>query len=322
MKKGLLYLALTIALLNACDTVSPPVYGCTDELAINYNPSANLDDESCLIIGCMDENAFNFNASANIACDTTNTSDDCCCYTNFSCFEDPESISQKVLVEDFTGHKCQNCPEAAEELHNLQSVHGNNLIGVAIHAGYFAIPNASTAPYLTTDFRTEGGTIIHDFFAPEGYPVGMLNRTDYPNNHLKNHQNWGTSIYALMTQTPQLGICLNESCETINVSLLGLENIESPLKLVVCITEDHIVDWQTVEGKGNIADYEHNHVLRKIITNPMGDDIGSLSLNEEKSYSLSYTLEESWIKSNCNIVAYVYNENTKEILQVEEIHIN
>ena len=90
----------------------------------------------------------------------------------------------------------------------------------------------------------------------------------------------------------------------------------------MCITEDNVIDWQTIIAQGNVPDYEHNHILRTIITNPMGDDIGSLSINEEKSYSFSYTLEEEWVKSNCNVVAYVYNENTKEILQVEEIHIN
>lgn len=28
-----------------------------------------------------------------------------------------------------------------------------------------------------------------------------------------------------------------------------------------------------------------------------------------------------WVKSNCNIVAYVLNATTQEIIQVEEIHL-
>ena len=37
--------------------------------------------------------------------------------------------------------------------------------------------------------------------------------------------------------------------------------------------------------------------------------------------SYDYTLEDSWVKSNCNIVAYVYDNSNKEILQVEKIHL-
>lgn len=30
------------------DTPTPPVYGCTDPDAINYNPDATVDDGSCI----------------------------------------------------------------------------------------------------------------------------------------------------------------------------------------------------------------------------------------------------------------------------------
>ena len=76
-------------------------------------------------------------------------------------------------------------PEAAEELHVIQNTFPGRVIGMAIHAGFFAIPNASNAPFLTTDFRTDKGTEIHDRFNPEFYPIGLINRIDYDNNHLK-----------------------------------------------------------------------------------------------------------------------------------------
>jgi hypothetical protein len=43
------------------------VYGCSDQLALNYNPLANKDDGSCIytILGCTDLTAFNYNIDAN-----------------------------------------------------------------------------------------------------------------------------------------------------------------------------------------------------------------------------------------------------------------
>lgn len=40
--------------------------GCTNPVASNWNPSANIDDQSCLIQGCTDSLAINYNSMANV----------------------------------------------------------------------------------------------------------------------------------------------------------------------------------------------------------------------------------------------------------------
>ena len=42
------------------------IYGCTDSLACNYNPNANINDSTCIpaIYGCTDTNAFNYDWNA------------------------------------------------------------------------------------------------------------------------------------------------------------------------------------------------------------------------------------------------------------------
>ena len=67
----------------------------------------------------------------------------------------------------------------------------------------FFVPNSGNAPFLTSDFRTEKGNTIHNFFGPQSYPVGMYNRRDYPNNHLKSYENWGFEVANLISQSPK-----------------------------------------------------------------------------------------------------------------------
>ena len=47
---------------------------------------------------------------------------------------------KRVLLEDYTGHTCQNCPAAAAIAHNQEAVYNGKLIVLAVHAGYYALP--------------------------------------------------------------------------------------------------------------------------------------------------------------------------------------
>ena len=40
---------------------------------------------------------------------------------------------EKVLIEDYTGHLCPNCPEAGREIKAIQDIYGNQVIALAIH---------------------------------------------------------------------------------------------------------------------------------------------------------------------------------------------
>ena len=237
----------------------------------------------------------------------------------------PEDVDRKILIEDFTGHKCQNCPEAAEEIHNIQNTFPNQVVAIAIHAGYFSEPNPPQAPYLTTDFTTDGGDEIHDFFGPQSYPNGMVNRSGYPSDVLSNYTDWGNMISSLTGSTAEVGMdisyTINGDAMTIDVSTQANVSFAAGHNVVVCITEDHIIDWQTVAGQGDVSDYEHNHVLRDVVGSTWGQEIGEISVGDEVINTFSCNIDPVWNLKNCNIIAYVYNTSNYEVIQVEEIHI-
>ena len=71
-------------------------------------------------------------------------------YNDFDSYINPE---KKILIEDFTGHKCQNCPDASKEIKAIQNLYPNQVIALAIHVSSFAKPNPLGNPYdyLTVD---------------------------------------------------------------------------------------------------------------------------------------------------------------------------
>ena len=66
---------------------------------------------------------------------------------------DTAQIVKKILLEEFTGHKCVYCPTASKTAHDLKEIYGKQLVSVAMHAGTLAEPDGSgdfTANYTTT----------------------------------------------------------------------------------------------------------------------------------------------------------------------------
>ena len=67
---------------GSCNTLA--VFGCTDELALNFNPEANVDIDSCIevILDCTDPIAVNYNELAN-------TPDNELCLYDAGCIGEP-----------------------------------------------------------------------------------------------------------------------------------------------------------------------------------------------------------------------------------------
>ena len=50
----------------------------------------------------------------------------------------PDEVYRKILVEEFTGHRCTNCPQGHQTLETLHQQYGDTLVTVGIHYGALA----------------------------------------------------------------------------------------------------------------------------------------------------------------------------------------
>lgn len=239
---------------------------------------------------------------------------------------------RKVLIEDFTGHKCGNCPAAATTIQTIKQIHGKKVISIAVHANFYAIPGS---PPYTYDFRTNEGNDYDAFFQPPNFPNGMINRRGYPNNHWKNVGNWADTVSAILAIPPDVNIKIisnyNTSTRllTTHIKTEFLNSLNGSYKLVVLLTEDSIVKPQKFYTPPvDSLTYVHRYVLRDGITGSWGDALNTASVAAGDTIvkSYQYTLPATFPATNgivpnenqCYIVAYIYDASTYEVLQVEE----
>lgn len=240
----------------------------------------------------------------------------------------PVEKVRKVLLEDYTGQQCPNCPEAAELAHGLKVSYGEQLILLAVHAGVYSEPEATGD--FTADYRTPAGSDLNSFFAFPGYPMGMVNRTPFGGSRILLKDSWesaveiqaGLDAQAFITITPTY----NSGTRKLDCLLETefLEDLDGVYNLCVFISESGIISPQKTKSGTNLA-YEHNHVLRASLNGTWGDAVGSTGqavAGSKLTNSYSFTLPAAWNAANCTVIAFVYNTESNEIVQAEEGGIN
>jgi hypothetical protein len=229
---------------------------------------------------------------------------------------------RKVLLEDYTGQKCPNCPEAAEIANNLKISKGEQLVLLTVHAGFYADPDED----FTADFRTQEGAELNAFFAFPGYPMGTVNRAEYSGSRILLKDSWESAVDAQLELDAQAEIVItntyNSGTRKLDCLLETefLEELEGTFSICVFIIESGIISPQETE-QGVDETYEHNHVLRTSMNGTWGDLVGSDGLavtGSKLTNNYSYTLPSEWVAENCGVIAFIYNNATIEVVQAEE----
>ncbi|MDH3651044.1 MAG: Omp28-related outer membrane protein [Saprospiraceae bacterium] len=228
----------------------------------------------------------------------------------------PQPSDRNVLVEEFSGALCPNCPQGTEALDDLRSLYGSNLIIITIHAGDFAFPFEDSK----YDFATsDGDALISLLGNPIGYPSAVINRTRTSGSDVFQQfaSKWASSVVealeepAMLDMDQQIAFNLEDRLLTVEVGILAFEDIDKSLRLSVVIIEDDIVDRQADRAAptGVVDDYVHKNVLRVYLTPVEGDQIvpslGALA-STRHSYSFQMPPEEGWWKAEqCQVVSFI-----------------
>jgi len=242
---------------------------------------------------------------------------------------------RKVLLEDYTGHKCVNCPRAGIVAHDLKGQYEEKLVVIAVHAGYFAEPDNDGL--YTTDFTTEMGDALDLEFgiSLQGNPNGMVNRVVDGDDQVIGDSQWpaavGSELAKPAVSTIEISKDYNNGSRVLNTSVTVdfLSDLPGIYRVCVVVTEDSIVAPQmnsnsAIGPSPDWEDYIHMHVLRGEINGTWGIVITDESIVAGSEYTVdcdNFNIENDWNDDQCYIVAYVFNQETREIIQAEELKL-
>lgn len=231
------------------------------------------------------------------------------------------SFKSNVMVEDYTGVWCGNCPRVVQalELASQQlAENSDQLIKVAIHRSSSNPQDGSYDPY---NFDSSA-------FEPNGgYPKAFIGRktrwTPLEYNNL--------SMIVSQTQIiKKLGLKISTDIQTNNTVKLTVNGLfsenYSQLKLIVYVLENEFfydqVNYTTFFNDDDIIlNFQHDHVLKKIITDHNGDAIQNTNTGDEFSREFTINLDNISNVNKTEYVAFIVDANGN-VLNSRKSYIN
>lgn len=224
--------------------------------------------------------------------------------------------NKKVLLEEFTGTGCPNCPGGHTAAATLLTNNPGNLFVVAYHpnnSSYTASdPMVTTYPaaFYTTPFISPSNRYM---------PSAMINRRVWDGvERIEGVTSWTNDANTIKAEASPLNIGVSSTYNTstkmlnVTVEVYFTSNVTDALTIYAELTEDGIIATQS----GGTSPYTHNHVFRQSFVPQWGDVISApTSQSTLKTFSFSYDNSTTlYDMTKCEVLAFVRNAVNEEII--------
>lgn len=236
---------------------------------------------------------------------------------------------RNILVEEFTGASCSNCPAGHIVLNGIVSSNPGRINVIGIHPTDFQ--QADPLPNSKYRFQTQASTDIENrVYMPLTFmPSAGIDRMPYNGNILSDRGSWPAAVSARLSAQPTtlVNLAVSSSYTTadstahVTVTVSYPKATTSDEKVTVVIVEDSLVDKQE-DGTKVDTNYQFNNVLRGFVnkTTYTGDNVATTTKVAGTVNYKQYTQKITNLVApkNCRVIAFVTNANTsvsKEVLQ-------
>lgn len=251
-------------------------------------------------------------------------------------FENATAAQQikRVLVEDFTGQQCGNCPEAALIAEQIQENNTGRIDVVGIHSGSLAVSDGN---HYTNEFETEEGDFYFSQLSFQVNPAGRVDRAPDASNILAPAQ-WVEKVDDQLPLDAEVAIQMVAEYvpenNDLNVHVFSelLTDYEGRARMSILITESGIEgpqldysvvdDPKTSENEQIVEEYHFHHVLRGSVNGAAGVTVGDNDAQGHTTLrSYTYAWNSNWVPEECIVIAFIYDDETGLVLNTASIEL-
>lgn len=218
-------------------------------------------------------------------------------------YEGSQAPKRTVLIEEFTGQKCVNCPAAHkllsdyDEMYNTSETTG--FITVSMHISQFGIA-APTGMYTPE--------VDHYAKGVQSAPSARINRC----SDIVTSDRWLSILQREMERDTEItDFQLNADIEDGKIKIDGivtaLDNVKNDPHLQLWLVEDDVEKLQMLPNNGHDPKYKHHAVFRAAVNGVNGEPI-TLKRNNPATFAAEFPIADHLKPANLRIVAFVYTD--------------
>lgn len=179
----------------------------------------------------------------------------------------PQPQLRNVLLEEFTGVRCINCPDGHEQIKNILYAHQGRVIAVSLHSEFLGVAYPGQP-----ELRIPEAQDLEELLGPAAAkPMASIDRVLFSGETsiLQFIPQWSGRV----AERVQVSVLVNVEIENqlfgadliSRITITCLQNLVGTYRLTVLLTEDSIRAAQ-LTSSGVDSSYVHHHVARAFMT--------------------------------------------------------
>ena len=213
------------------------------------------------------------------------------------------------LLESFTNTGCGPCAMYNPAMDALIANNPDKVVAIKYHVNW---PSSTDPMYLHN--TTENGARTN-YYGVNSVPHVVVDGNRFSDNPANVNQNTINQLQAIQSPMElRLAYTVDGASNIITVNVMGRASvaIEGNLRLIVGVIEKEI-HFNSAPGSNGERDFYN--VMKKLLPSSTGQALGSLEAGDYFAYTFSWPLANIYDMSQLDAIAWVQNQNTKEVYQ-------
>ena len=244
----------------------------------------------------------------------------------------PTPDRKQVVMEEFTGVNCVNCPQGSQLIKNIVQTFPGQIIEIGLHSAFLSETHSTSKQ----DLRTAEAEQLSQYFIDPGYkPAAAIDRFVFDSNNPSvqyDRNSWLTYVGQRVAQVAPVNVLVttlyntNTRELTATVETHFTKVVTGKIKLTVLLAEDSIETSQLDAGNVIREKYIHRNVQRSFLTPydglPLSNDAEPGRVYRRSFKTTLPLAPVEWQASKMHVIAFLHRfEGSKEVLQGAEVAV-